>query len=240
MLSTKLLKERYFHQEVYMTSCLTSLWIVSLLQQQDGPGPGYDDLLFSYLSAAPVVHICKNAPPMSKVILNHQPDSLKSASKQKWVPQAAGPQAQVKARRVTTRKVQKGVEPSSLDQEASNITQVWIRSLNSSSLVTWACLIFLPSLQADIENVSSRGEQTQQENPSLDTHENLVRMVHTLVYLQDLHEPIVQKSAINPPQEKVYHIPTWFELSFTCDMLTSAFFFGVSTSQSFSHLTLHP
>jgi hypothetical protein len=62
-------------------------------------------------------------------------------------------------------------------------------------------------LQADIENVSSRGEQTQQENPSLDTPENLVRMVDTLVNQKDLHEPIVPKSAINPSQEKVYHIP---------------------------------
>jgi hypothetical protein len=65
----------------------------------------------------------------------------------------------------------------------------------------------LPSLQADIENISSRGEQTQQENPSLDTPGNLGRMVDTLVNLQYLHEPIVPKSAINPSQEKVFHIP---------------------------------
>jgi hypothetical protein len=58
-----------------------------------------------------------------------------------------------------------------------------------------------------MENVSSRGEQTQQENSSLDTPENLMRTVDTLVNLQDLHEPIVPKSAINPSQEKVYHIP---------------------------------
>jgi hypothetical protein len=58
-----------------------------------------------------------------------------------------------------------------------------------------------------MENVSSRGEQTQQENPSLDTPENLMRTIDTLVNLQDLHEPIVPKSAINPSQEKVYHIP---------------------------------
>jgi hypothetical protein len=62
-------------------------------------------------------------------------------------------------------------------------------------------------LQVVIENVSSRGEQTQQENPSLDTPENLVRAVDTLVNLQDLHEPIVPKSDIDPSQEKVYHIP---------------------------------
>jgi hypothetical protein len=65
----------------------------------------------------------------------------------------------------------------------------------------------LPSLQADIENVSSRGEQTQQENLSLDTPVNLVRVVNFLVNLQDLHKLIVPKSAINPSQEKVYHIP---------------------------------
>jgi hypothetical protein len=51
------------------------------------------------------------------------------------------------------------------------------------------------------------GEQTHQENPSLDTPENLVRMVDTLVNLQDLYEPIVPKSAINPSREKVYHSP---------------------------------
>jgi hypothetical protein len=62
-------------------------------------------------------------------------------------------------------------------------------------------------LQADIQDVSSRGEKTHQENLSLDTPENLVRMVDTLVNLQDLHEPIVPKSAINPSQEKIYHIP---------------------------------
>jgi hypothetical protein len=56
-------------------------------------------------------------------------------------------------------------------------------------------------------NASSRGEQTPQENPSLDTPKNLVRTVDTLVNLQDLHEPIFKKSAVNPSQEKVYHIP---------------------------------
>jgi hypothetical protein len=62
-------------------------------------------------------------------------------------------------------------------------------------------------LQADIEDVFSRGEQTRQENLSLDTPENLVRTVNTLVNLQDLHELIIPKLAINPSQEKVYHIP---------------------------------
>jgi hypothetical protein len=65
-------------------------------------------------------------------------------------------------------------------------------------------LIVLPSLQADIDDVSSTGEQTHQENLSLDTLKNLVRMVNTLVNLQDLHESIVPKLAINPSQEKVY------------------------------------
>jgi hypothetical protein len=51
-------------------------------------------------------------------------------------------------------------------------------------------------------------------------------MVDTLVNLQDLHEPIVPKSAVNPSQEKVYHILDWFELSFSNDTLTSVFFQG--------------
>jgi hypothetical protein len=40
-------------------------------------------------------------------------------------------------RRVTTMKVQKEVGPSSSDQEASNINQIWIHSLNSSFLMTF-------------------------------------------------------------------------------------------------------
>jgi hypothetical protein len=98
-----------------------SLNCLSLFQQQAGPGPEHDNLSFSYLPVAPVVLFCKNAAPMSKIILNRQPDSSKLASKRKRVPQAAAPRAQVKARRVTTRKVQKGVRLSSLDQEALNI-----------------------------------------------------------------------------------------------------------------------
>jgi hypothetical protein len=60
-----------------------SLNCLSLLQQQDGLGPEHDDLSFSYLPTAPVVLFCKNAPPMSKIILNHQPDSSKLPSKRK-------------------------------------------------------------------------------------------------------------------------------------------------------------
>jgi hypothetical protein len=60
-----------------------SLNCLSLLQQQDGPEPEHDDLSFSYLQVAPVVLFYENAPPMSKIILNRQPDSSKSASKRK-------------------------------------------------------------------------------------------------------------------------------------------------------------
>jgi hypothetical protein len=168
-----------------------SLNCLSLLKQQDGPELEYNNLSFSYLPMAPVVLFCKNAPPLSKIILDSQPDSSKSASKRKWVPQAAAPRAQIKVRRVTTMKVQKEVGPSSLDQEASNINQVRIRSSNSSFLMTWSCLIVMPSLQADIEDISGRGEQTRQENPSLDTPENLVRTVKKTpidTLLQDFDE----------------------------------------------------
>jgi hypothetical protein len=68
-----------------------SLTCLSLLQQQDGPEPEYDNLSFSYLPVAPVVLFYKNALPMSKIILASQPDSSKLASKRKRVPQAAAP-----------------------------------------------------------------------------------------------------------------------------------------------------
>jgi hypothetical protein len=48
-----------------------SLNCLSLLQQQDGQELEYDDLSFSCLPAAPVVLFCKNAPPMSKIILDN-------------------------------------------------------------------------------------------------------------------------------------------------------------------------
>jgi hypothetical protein len=58
-----------------------SLNCLSLLQQQDGPELEHDELSFSYLSVAPVVLFCKNAPPMSKTILDRQPDCSRSAFK---------------------------------------------------------------------------------------------------------------------------------------------------------------
>jgi hypothetical protein len=47
-----------------------SLNCSSLLQQQDGPELEYDNLSFCYLLVAPVVLLCKNAPPISKIILD--------------------------------------------------------------------------------------------------------------------------------------------------------------------------
>jgi hypothetical protein len=60
-----------------------SLNCLTLLQQQDGPELEHDELSFSYLPAALVVLFCKNAPPMSKIILDCQPDCSKLAFKQK-------------------------------------------------------------------------------------------------------------------------------------------------------------
>jgi hypothetical protein len=60
-----------------------SLNCLSLLQQQDGPELEPDELSFSYLLVAPIVLFCKNAPPMSKIILDRQPDCSKSAFKRK-------------------------------------------------------------------------------------------------------------------------------------------------------------
>jgi hypothetical protein len=65
---------------------------LSLLQQQDGPELEHDVLSFSYLPAAHVVLFCKNAPSMSKIILDRQPDCSRSAFKRKRVPQPVAPE----------------------------------------------------------------------------------------------------------------------------------------------------
>jgi hypothetical protein len=85
-----------------------SLNCLSLLQQQDGPGPEHDDLSFSYLPAAPVVLLYKNALPMSKIILNCQPDSSKAASKRKRVPQVAAPKPRSRRGELLPRRSRKG------------------------------------------------------------------------------------------------------------------------------------
>jgi hypothetical protein len=69
-----------------------SLNCLSLLQHQDDPKLEHDELSFSYLPVAPVVLLYKNAPPMSKIILDRQPACSRSAFKQKQVPQATAPE----------------------------------------------------------------------------------------------------------------------------------------------------
>jgi hypothetical protein len=68
-----------------------SLNCLSLLKQQDSPELEHDKLSFSYLPVAPVVLFCQNAPPMSKIILDHQTDCSKSAFEWARVPQAVAP-----------------------------------------------------------------------------------------------------------------------------------------------------
>jgi hypothetical protein len=60
-----------------------SLNCLSLLQHQDSPELAHDELSFSYLPAAPIVLFCKNAPPMSKIILDRQPNCSRLAFKWK-------------------------------------------------------------------------------------------------------------------------------------------------------------
>jgi hypothetical protein len=94
-------------------------------------------------------------------------------------------------------------------------------------------------LQADIVDISTGEEQARQENPTLEAPENPAMLVNTfvnlqdlimetpenlaidtLVNLQDLQEPIVTSSAINPPQEKVCYISELFASSFPCTVLS--------------------
>jgi hypothetical protein len=53
------------------------------LQQQDGSELEHNELSFSYLPMAPIVLLYKNAPPMSKIILDRQSDCSRSAFKRK-------------------------------------------------------------------------------------------------------------------------------------------------------------
>jgi hypothetical protein len=95
------------------------------LQQEDGPEPKNDDgSSFKFLPVAPVVLFDNNAPPLSKVIMQIQPYSAKSASKRKRASDIAAPRAQTKARKMTVRKIRKEAGPSSIDQEAPIVNQV--------------------------------------------------------------------------------------------------------------------
>jgi hypothetical protein len=57
------------------------------------------------------------------------------------------------------------------------------------------------------------------QDPILETPENLATTVGTLGNLQDLQEPIVTSSAINPSQEKVCNISEPFASPFPCAVL---------------------
>jgi hypothetical protein len=191
------------------------------LQQEDGPEPKNDDgSTFTFLPVAPVVLFGKNAPPASKVIMQIQPDSAKSASKRKGASDIAAPQAQTKARKMTVSKIQKEARPSSTDQEAPIVNQVWIVPFIIDPLNMYILTYFLfPCLQADIVDISSGEELAHQEDPTpeapvdpltmvdalvnlqdpiLKTLENLATPVDTLISLQDLQEPIVTSSAVSP------------------------------------------
>jgi hypothetical protein len=124
---------------------------------------------------------------LTKVIIQNQLDSLKSASKRGRTPEAVAPQAQVKARKMTTRRTRKGTRAPSTNQSASNVHLG--------------------------DEISSEEEQAHPIDPSLEIPENLVPTVDTLAKLQDLQELIVPAWAINPVQEKVYYILKLFASS---------------------------
>jgi hypothetical protein len=97
------------------------------LQQKDGPKPKNDDgSTFKFLSATPVALFGKNAPPLSKVMMWIQPDSTKLASKRKRASDVTAPRAPIKARKMIVKKIWKEVGPSSTNQEAPNVNQVWV------------------------------------------------------------------------------------------------------------------
>jgi hypothetical protein len=140
----------------------------------------------------------------------------------------------MKAKKMTVRKIQKEAGPSSMDQEAPNINQVWIVPLELVLLHRYTSTqLLFPCLLADIVDISSGEEKARQEVPTLDslenpvtavnlqdlileTPENLATTINTLVNLQEL---IVTSSAINPSPEKVRYIFEPFASSFSCTVL---------------------
>jgi hypothetical protein len=84
-----------------------SLNCLSLLQQQDGPKLEHDELSFSYLPVAPVVLFCKNASPCRRSYWTASLIVQNQLSNGNEFPKLLPPRAQVKARRVTTRRIQK-------------------------------------------------------------------------------------------------------------------------------------
>jgi hypothetical protein len=95
------------------------------MQQEDGPEPKNNDgSTFKFSAVAPMTLFSKNAPPLSKAIMQIQPGSAKPAFKRKRVSDIAAPRVHVKAKKMTVRKIQKEAGPSSTDQEASIINQV--------------------------------------------------------------------------------------------------------------------
>src|SRR3954467_10687090 len=87
------------------------------LQQQDGPEPTHSDgYPFEFFPPAPVVLFCKNSPPLKKVVMQNQPISPQSASKNQATSRSATPRVPTKtrtaARKVAARKTLRRRSPS--------------------------------------------------------------------------------------------------------------------------------
>src|SRR3954470_10644094 len=71
------------------------------LQQPDGPAPTHGDgSPFEFFPPAPVVLFCKNSPPLKKVVMQNQPISPQSASKNQATSRSAAPRVRTKTRTV--------------------------------------------------------------------------------------------------------------------------------------------
>src|SRR4051812_21538080 len=93
------------------------------LQQQDGPEPTHSDgSPFEFFPPAPVVLFCKNSPPLKKVIMQKQPISPQSASKNPATSKPSAPRVPTKTR-TTTRKVaaRKTLKRRSPSPESSHV-----------------------------------------------------------------------------------------------------------------------
>ena len=110
-----------FFSELLLTFCLNSP------QEPDSPEPEHEDgPSIELVPTAPVVLFGKNAPPLSKVLLQSQQSksSSKASAKRKETPVADAPQA--KARKTTVKKSRPAAWPTPSDPETTTEKQVQI------------------------------------------------------------------------------------------------------------------
>ena len=185
---------------------------------------------------APVVLFGRDAPPLSKVLLQSQPERSKSfykaLAKRKIAPAAAAPRA--KARKTTTRRDRRVASPIPSDSETPSDNQVRVLFAFSFQIAQPVTSYSVLLLQDNAENTPGQEqprnleispaipEHKRQEEPALET----VETANTLAGLQHSEAPIAV-SASTSSQAKVHpSIPNRLRILASGCMLILVFLSG--------------